>query len=77
MRVVNRAAAYATGIANIDKGAGASLKHVGEVLCRGNEASIPIDVRLADEISRSVALAASIRVERGDLQPPAASFSCS
>jgi hypothetical protein len=47
MRVVDRTAAYATGIANIDKGTRASLKHVCEVFGGRNKASIPIDVRLA------------------------------
>jgi hypothetical protein len=54
MGIVDGAAADATGIANIDKGAGAGFKHVGKILCRRNETSIPIDVRLADEIGRSV-----------------------
>jgi hypothetical protein len=32
MRVVHRAGIDSVGIANIDKGAGAGLKHVGEIL---------------------------------------------
>ena len=54
MRVVHRAAANPTGIADIYKGARAGFKHVGKILCRRNETSIPIDMCLADEISRSV-----------------------
>jgi hypothetical protein len=54
MRLVHGAAADATGIANIDKRAGAGFEHVGKVFRPHNEASIPIDMRLAGEISRGV-----------------------
>jgi hypothetical protein len=51
---VDRTAAYAAGIANIDKRPRARLEHVCKIFCRRYEASVPIDVRLADEISRNV-----------------------
>jgi hypothetical protein len=54
MRVVHGAAADGAGNANIDKGARTRLKHVCKVLCRGNETSVAIDVRLADDIGRGV-----------------------
>ena len=56
MWVVDGVAADVTGIANIDIGARASLKHVCKVFGGCNKASIPIDVRLADEISATSAM---------------------
>ena len=54
IRVVHGAAADRAGNANIDKGTGAGFEHVSKVLCRRNETSVAIDVRLADEIGRGV-----------------------
>src|SRR5262245_17830261 len=54
MRVVHGAAADRARNANIDKGARTRLKHVCKVFGGCDQASIPIYVRLADEISRSV-----------------------
>jgi hypothetical protein len=51
---VDGAAADVPGIANIDKRPRASLQHVCKIFCRRYEASVPINVRLADEISRGV-----------------------
>jgi hypothetical protein len=54
VRVVDGAAADTTGVANIEEGAAARFEHVCKVLRPHNEASIPIDMRLADEIGRSI-----------------------
>jgi hypothetical protein len=54
MGVVDGAAADGAGNANVDKGAGAGFEHVCKVFGGCNETSVSIDMRLADEISRSV-----------------------
>ena len=66
MRVVNGTAADATGIANEDIGAGASAKQAGKVLRPHKEASVPIHMGLADEISRNV----SNELRLGGVRPP-------
>jgi hypothetical protein len=54
MRVVHGAAADVAGIANIDKRTGAGFEHICKILRRRDETSVAIDVRLAEEISRSI-----------------------
>jgi hypothetical protein len=54
MRIMDGAAAAGAGVANIDKGAGTGFEHVCKVFGSCDQASIAIDVCLADEIGRRV-----------------------